>query len=138
MATEPSGGGGRLSTALGLLSLFVVFSISLLGIQGIFGDPLEAAIEAREVKPNAPERPSADTAVPDKIDKLPCFNCHGVMDFHKGDHDQPGTDEEGNINPKAFSHDLHAGEGLVHCHLCHAFEGHFQVTIRKATCEECH
>lgn len=136
--TDGADSGVRLRTVLGLLALFAVFTLSLLGVQGIFGDPLEAHIEARELAPKAPPRPSAGTAVPDKIDGLACFSCHSVVEFHKGDPDQPGTDDDGNINPKAFSHDLHVGEGLVHCHLCHAFEGHFQVSIRKATCEECH
>ncbi|GMV42161.1 MAG: hypothetical protein AMXMBFR64_38770 [Myxococcales bacterium] len=123
---------------LGFLTLVVLFISVLLVVQELIGDPLERHNAELAQVPEVPTRPSAGTATEAKIEHLACFRCHSLVEFHKGDPDQAGSDDEGNVNPKAFSHDLHAKEGLVHCHRCHAFEGHFQVTTRMKTCEECH
>jgi hypothetical protein len=56
-----------------------------------------------------------------RIEDLPCFGCHNIERYKEGEE---------------FSHSKHRNVG--HCHVCHAFEGHFQVTIRRKTCEGCH
>ncbi len=60
---------------------------------------------------------------PTKLDDLACFRCHGLEQFEHGE---------------KFPHATHRQEGAGHCHRCHAFQGHFEVVIRKDTCEECH
>lgn len=64
-----------------------------------------------------------DRLAPTKLDDLACFRCHGLEEYEHGE---------------KFPHATHRQEGAGHCHRCHAFQGHFEVTIRKATCEECH
>lgn len=56
-----------------------------------------------------------------KIEDLSCFTCHNI------EHYREGSD---------FSHAAH--EDLGHCHLCHAFEGHFETKVREEVCDECH
>lgn len=138
MAVETNGARSPVWPVLGFLTLIFIFIAVLLAMNELAGDPLARHNEEMKGEPDVPVRASNGTATMAKIDELPCFSCHGRVEFHKGDPNQVGTDDEGNINPKAFSHDLHAKEGLVHCHRCHAFEGHFQVTTRMKTCEECH
>lgn len=60
-----------------------------------------------------------------RLAKLPCFECHTIKDYKEGED---------------FPHVMHEQEQGVggHCHKCHAFEGHFQVTVRKEVCAECH
>ncbi len=55
------------------------------------------------------------------VEDLPCFGCHNVERYREGEE---------------FAHSKH--ENVGHCHVCHAFEGHFQATIRRKTCEGCH
>jgi hypothetical protein len=59
----------------------------------------------------------------ERLAGLPCFRCHEMEEFEKGE---------------AFSHKRHAKELGTHCHLCHAFKGHFEVVTRKDLCAECH
>ena len=70
------------------------------------------------VQPDEPEGPGTAAT---KLEKLKCFRCHNIERYRSGDD---------------FSHDAH--EEVGHCHMCHAFEGHFQATIRRQTCEGCH
>ena len=60
---------------------------------------------------------------PTRLDDLACFRCHGLQEYEHGER---------------FPHATHREEGAGHCHRCHAFQGHFEVVIRKETCEECH
>lgn len=98
---------------------------------------------------------------------LPCFDCHALAHYLHGAPaektplpavaspteasvtlageapDEPDEedeeDEEDEGPPRgSFPHALHAEEGAGHCHMCHAFKGHFQVVTREATCGECH
>ena len=78
------------------------------------------------------------------VAKLPCFDCHALAQYLHG---APAgkTPMPAAVSPAAatatepaFSHAQHAEEGVGHCHKCHAFKGHFQVTTREATCEDCH
>lgn len=57
----------------------------------------------------------------DSLDKLRCFRCHNIERYRNGED---------------FSHEAH--EDVGHCHVCHAFEGHFQAVIRRQVCEDCH
>lgn len=57
-----------------------------------------------------------------KLEGLPCFQCHSIERYRESED---------------FPHEVHADE-VGHCHLCHAFEPHMQVTVRLATCDTCH
>lgn len=56
----------------------------------------------------------------------------------EGEGDQAEAEDGADEEKAEFSHTLHDEEVGGHCHVCHAFTGHFQVTIRKGTCDGCH
>ena len=103
------------------------------------GFSVQAALEtpaasAHAVAPTPTHKPALS-----RLERLPCFGCHNIEHFRKGKPKplvQPGA-AAGEPKPE-FSHTLHQDEGVGHCHMCHAFEGHFQVVIRKETCAGCH
>ena len=73
------------------------------------------------------------------LERLPCFGCHNIEHYRKGKpklHKPQGDDDV--AETPEFSHTVHEKEGVGHCHVCHALEGHFHVTIRKETCAGCH
>ena len=105
----------QLLTVAFLLVVFVGLARSLeLGDGGLTDLPFapSPAVNATQVHASATE-----------LEDLSCFECHSLAYFRKGEE---------------FSHELHAEEDLVHCHLCHAFHGHLQVTTRDEVCEKCH
>jgi len=67
----------------------------------------------------ATTRPAAQLPA---VNKLVCFKCHNFERYRAG------------------AEFAHAGEHakVGHCHLCHAFEGHLQLTVRESTCEHSH
>ncbi len=120
----------RIVIALGVIAASISVALSLQGAlraQDGNGKPHAAA--------PAPVKKSAQS----RLEHLPCFGCHNIEHYLKGKPRAPGepAPEEGEPS-KEFSHTLHQQEVGGHCHVCHALEGHFQVTIRKETCAGCH
>jgi hypothetical protein len=81
-----------------------------------------AFVQARS-EGSAAERPPAGRGGSPRtqLEGLPCFDCHNIERYREG---------------AEFAHSKH--ENVGHCHVCHAFKGHFQATIRRKTCEGCH
>ena len=108
-----------------LLGVVVVASLALIAAQLRRAQPALAELTraagaaSRTVLPSRTERPEPPT----RLESLPCFRCHNLGRYHKG---------------KDFSHDQHREEGVGHCHVCHAFSGHFEVVVRRGTCDGCH
>lgn len=57
----------------------------------------------------------------ERLAEMPCFGCHNLDRY---------------LTETRFGHPQHAVAG--HCHVCHAFESHFEVIVRKENCGECH
>ena len=121
--------------------LTLVFTVGVLGVlaSAVDMDPPAtasaghapvAAVDGQEAPAAAADHGDSvarmgafDRLKPTKLDNLACFQCHDRQRFEHGE---------------KFPHATHREEGAGHCHRCHAFQGHFEVIIRKATCEECH
>ncbi len=73
-----------------------------------------------------------------KLEDISCFVCHDIATFKDPRKDGDDDDDDDEVIGKPFPHDLHKEEGAGHCHVCHAFQGHFHTVIREDTCEECH
>ena len=71
--------------------------------------------------PDAEDRDAAPLTRRDRLEALPCFGCHNIDRY---------------MSETRFGHPAHEGAG--HCHVCHAFEGHFAVTVREDHCGVCH
>lgn len=110
-------------------SIAVGFSLqTALRAQNAAGQPPSAQ------SPQPPHKPALS-----RLERLPCFGCHNIEHYLKGKPKKPGTADADGDEPKGeFSHKVHQEQGVGHCHMCHALEGHFQVTIRKETCAGCH
>ena len=120
-----SGGNARPLAGLigGLIGAIMIVAV-VVAIQGIVGDPFENHADAQTAVHKDVPTAGPDTKVEKKrVETLPCFGCHNIERYRTGDE---------------FPHETHKEEGIGHCHMCHAFSGHFQVTIRRETCEECH
>jgi hypothetical protein len=92
--------------------------------------------------PPAQKKNATEKDAESRLRSLPCFGCHNFEHFRLGK-PKPlaaaATASDDDVAETAeFSHTFHQKEGVGHCHMCHAFEGHFQVTIRKETCAGCH
>lgn len=88
--------------------------------------PLDAAREvlAEVTNPavaHAAEPEPAPPSPEEMLLKLPCFGCHSRERF---------------LDESRFGHRVHEAAG--HCHVCHAFSSHFEVTVRKEHCGTCH
>ena len=95
-----------------------LFSVDWAAVDPV-GEALAIAAKgeaATSAVPPAPPKPAALQGA-----EMPCFDCHSY--------------ERWQTEPQ-FNHPKHAGAG--HCHSCHAFEGHFQITIREEHCDVCH
>jgi hypothetical protein len=68
-----------------------------------------------------PSLPARAKGPEDILLDLPCFGCHSRERF---------------LNETRFGHRAHEAAG--HCHVCHAFESHFEVIVRKEHCGSCH
>lgn len=68
-----------------------------------------------------PPPPRAGPSPEEILLTLPCFGCHSRERF---------------LDESRFSHRAHEAAG--HCHVCHAFSPHFEVTVRKEHCGTCH
>jgi len=70
------------------------------------------------------EAPAADAtekeSVGTTLERLSCFGCHELSAYIEGD-DFPHVEHE-----------------KLHCHVCHAFQGHAEAIVREDSCEECH
>ena len=120
---------------------FAIAAIALATTIGV-GISVQTALraEAATAQPAPVARPHKTAA--SHLESLPCFGCHNIEHFRKGK-PKPlaaaATASDDDVAETAeFSHTVHQQEGVGHCHMCHAFEGHFQVTIRKETCAGCH
>ena len=58
------------------------------------------------------------------VAELPCFGCHDPKAYREGERFPHASEDHEDI--------------MGHCHLCHAFQGHFEIVTRKTACEECH
>lgn len=106
----------------------------------LIGLSVQRGLRAEASEPKAPAANQAShKAAGTRLEQLPCFGCHNIEHYRKG---KPKpvvpAKEDGDEPSKEFSHTLHQQEGVGHCHMCHAFEGHFRVVIRKETCAGCH
>lgn len=115
---------GPFASLVGGLVGVIMIVVVVVAIQGIVGDPLENHAGAKTAVQSDVPTAGPDTSVEKKrVELLPCFGCHNIERYRTGE---------------KFPHKTHLEEGIGHCHMCHAFSGHFQVTIRRETCEECH
>ncbi|MCB9525295.1 MAG: hypothetical protein H6702_18245 [Myxococcales bacterium] len=108
---------------LGLLGLF---THALLSIDWAQADPygrLTEKVAHESAAGHGAAPPSVAPGEPLTLEgaEIPCFGCHSYERYQ---------------TETRFNHPKHAGAG--HCHGCHAFEGHFQVTIRQEHCDVCH
>jgi len=110
--------------AAAAVALFIQISLKVdLSGQNVVQFAQAQSEKELETKPATAEFAKKKRDLKLKIATLPCFRCHNLVRYRKG---------------KKFPHDQHKEEGVGHCHNCHAFKGHFQATIRKETCEDCH
>jgi len=120
----------------------IITALSVVGTALFLGLFVQTALRAQVAahgQPAAAPAPAPKARVP-LIERLPCFGCHNIEHYRKG-RPKPAVPAAGapEGEPSAeFSHTLHQEQDVGHCHVCHAFEGHFQVTIRKETCAGCH
>ncbi len=129
-----------------------LFGLAIVLVFGVLLSQLHVgpsgALEVNHAEPAAPlpglfeaaDPPGAVSAT--MLERLPCFECHSLSHYLEGAPPGPAdeateTDDEGPPSGP-FSHALHADEEVGHCHMCHAFTGHFQVVTRQETCAECH
>lgn len=119
----------------------IAIAVGVVAAMVMVGLAVQTALDTQSAAANPQAAVAAPAHKPSGtlLERLPCFGCHNIEHFRKGNPKaqiQAGTAAD---EPKAeFSHTLHEGEGVGHCHMCHAFEGHFQVVIRKETCAGCH
>lgn len=102
-------------SGLATVLVFAAMIPSSMALVGFGTSPVEAA-------PLVVRTPSPPTR-----DQLSCFECHSEKHYMDGDE----ADDE------HFGHREHLEE-VSHCHTCHAFQGHFQVSVRRGVCDECH
>ncbi len=119
----------RIAIALGVLAASVSVGFSL-----------QAALRAEDATAGAhAPAPVAHKPALTRLERLPCFGCHNIEHYRKGKPKVAGAAPAAEGEPSAeFSHVFHQEQGVGHCHVCHAMQGHFEVTIRKETCAGCH
>ncbi len=127
----------------------VVTLLSVVGTVVFVGLFVQTALRAQVAAGGHPAAVAAEAApkkAATRLERLPCFGCHNIEHYRKG---KPKAAAAAAGAPEGkpteeFSHTLHQEENAGHCHVCHAFEGHFQVTIRKdarkgrESCGNCH
>ena len=104
------------AAAFGLV--YVVFTTEVFSLDGA------RAVFEQATHPKAPHAPAtqaAATSPEEMLLALPCFGCHSRQRF---------------LDETSFGHRAHEAAG--HCHVCHAFASHFEVTVRKEHCGSCH
>lgn len=104
------------AAAFGLI--YVVFATEVFNLDGA-----RAVFEqaGHRHAPPAPATQAAPASPEDILLNLPCFGCHSRQRF---------------LDETSFGHRAHEAAG--HCHVCHAFASHFEVTVRKEHCGSCH
>lgn len=108
----------------GVTVFSLVFISSQIEFSGTGAIRLATATAVSHGAPNTKTPANENTTQgPIVLEKLACFTCHNIGKYQKG---------------KKMPHALHKEEGVGHCHTCHAFSGHFKVSVRKEACEECH
>lgn len=121
---------GPLAVAVGAAAATGMLYLVLTGDVGQFSPLAEAKGQVSEMlaaqsgKANhgdAPAAPLAARSPEDILLSLPCFGCHSRQRF---------------LDEGRFSHRVHEAAG--HCHVCHAFDSHFEVNVRKEHCGTCH
>lgn len=98
----------------------------LLGV-GILALMIQIAVRLPDLDRGLPRMPFAKAApvASEKVKMvmaaLPCFECHNFKRYESG---------------TKFAHTDHDAVG--HCHVCHTFQHHARIGIRKEKCVECH
>ncbi|OIP31239.1 MAG: hypothetical protein AUK47_22815 [Deltaproteobacteria bacterium CG2_30_63_29] len=107
---------------LGGLIVLAVF-IRLATAVDLSEDPLTLAASTQHATGHS-EASEPTESLRTELGALPCFReCHNFERFDAGGD---------------FPHSIHLEQEIGHCHMCHAFDGHFEASVREEICEDCH
>lgn len=122
MSAKPMHRGHLLLIAVGILAILIKLAASVdLDGQDVVRFAQQGNGSSRAEKPEAEE--PAPAVVPEQgtaLERLSCFGCHELSAYLEGD-DFPHVEHE-----------------QLHCHVCHAFQGHAEAFVREDSCEACH
>ena len=119
----------------------IAIAVGMTATVVVLGMTLQTALRAETSGGHGRAAAPAEAPKPKgtRLERLPCFGCHNIEHYRKGKPKAPPAAGAAEGEQTAeFSHTLHQEQDVGHCHMCHAIEGHFQVTIRKETCAGCH